>query len=172
MNKSSAKAKRRGILAFGPVSGPGWIQTVGIMIAYDLQCGNGHPFEGWFEDRAAFYAQGKKGLIACPICNDTNIIKLPSRFAIKTSSGIKPKETDSQEDQAMAQLGRQVVEFVEKNFDNVGCQFASEALKIHYGAAQPRNIRGVSTQEEEKLLRQEGVQFLKIPLPAPPDPEN
>jgi hypothetical protein len=72
----------------------------------------------------------------------------------------------------MAQLGRQMIEFFDKHFDNVGCQFASEALKIHYGAAEPRNIRGVSTQEEEKLLTQEGVQFLKIPLPTAPDSET
>jgi hypothetical protein len=65
-----------------------------------------------------------------------------------------------------------VIEFVEKNFDNVGCQFASEALKIHYGVTEPRNIRGVSTQAEEKLLEQEGVQFIKIPVPAPPEPET
>jgi hypothetical protein len=142
------------------------------MIAYDLQCGNGHAFEGWFEDSAAFGAQQKKGLIACPICSDTGVFKLPSRFAIKTSSGFKPKPADAPEDQAMAQLGRQVAEFVEKHFDNVGCQFASEALKIHYGVAEPRNIRGVSTHEEEKLLKQEGVQFLKIPLPASPDSET
>ena len=152
--------------------GLGEITTVGVMIAYDLQCGNGHVFEGWFEDSAAFSAQNKKGLIACPVCNDTGIFKLPSRFAIKTSSGFKPKDTDSQEDQTMAQLGRQVLDFFDKNFDNVGCQFASEALKIHYGVAEPRNIRGVSTQEEEKLLKQEGVEFLKIPLPPAPDNEN
>jgi hypothetical protein len=142
------------------------------MIAYDLQCANGHAFEGWFEDSAAFSAQKNKGLIACPVCNDTGILKLPSRFAIKTSSGFKPKDAVSGEDQAVAQLGRQIAEFVEKNFDNVGCQFAREALKIHYGAAEPRNIRGVSTQAEEKLLKQEGVQFLKIPVPAPPEPET
>lgn len=142
------------------------------MIAYDLQCANGHAFEGWFEDSAAFKAQKKKGLIACPVCNDTDIVKLPSRFAIKTSSGFKPKETASPENQAIAQLGRQISDFVEKNFDNVGCEFAREALKIHYGVVEPRNIRGVSTQAEEKLLQQEGVQFIKIPVPAPPEPET
>jgi hypothetical protein len=172
MHKSSAKAWRLGITSCERRIGPGSILTVGVMIAYDLQCGNGHAFEGWFEDSAAFNAQKKKGLIACPVCNDTDIVKLPSRFAIKTSSGFKPKEGDSQEDQAMAQLGRLVVDFVQKNFDNVGCQFASEALKIHYGVTEPRNIRGVSTQEEEKLLKQEGVQFIKVPLPAPPEPET
>lgn len=142
------------------------------MIAYDLQCGNGHAFEGWFEDSEAFMAQKERGLIACPVCNDTAIVKLPSRFAIKTSSGFKPKPSDGGENYALAQLGRQVANFVEKNFDDVGCHFTQEALKIHYGVTEPRNIRGVSTQEEEKLLEQEGVQFIKIPIPAPPEPEN
>ncbi|MEJ2169579.1 MAG: DUF1178 family protein [Desulfobacterales bacterium] len=64
------------------------------------------------------------------------------------------------------------LEFVEKNFDDVGCDFAKEALKIHYGAAEPRNIRGVSTKEEEKTLREEGIQFFKIPLPAGQDTDS
>jgi hypothetical protein len=142
------------------------------MIAYDLKCQNGHAFEGWFEDSETFIAQKERGLIACPICNDTAIVKLPSRFSIKTSSGFKPKTFDSGEDYPLEQLGRKVADFVEKNFDDVGCHFAQEALKIHYGVTEPRNIRGVSTQEEEKLLKQEGVHFIKIPIPAPPEPEN
>ncbi len=64
------------------------------------------------------------------------------------------------------------IDFVEKNFDNVGCEFAKEALKIHYGAAEPRNIRGVSTKEEEKTLTDEGIQFIKIPIPARPDTDS
>jgi hypothetical protein len=172
LHKSSAKAKRLGISPLKPRSVSGSMGSVGVMIAYDLQCANGHTFEGWFEASAAFNIQRQKGLIACPVCNDTGIVKLPSRFAIKTTSGFKPKQRDSQDEQAMAQLGRLMVDFVEKNFDNVGCQFASEALKIHYGVTEPRNIRGVSTQEEEKLLKQEGVQFIKVPLPAPPEPET
>ena len=38
------------------------------MIAFDLQCANGHTFEGWFEDSNAYEAQKKRGLIACPVC--------------------------------------------------------------------------------------------------------
>jgi hypothetical protein len=51
----------------------------------------------------------------------------------------------------------------------VGSEFAKEALKIHYGVSAPRNIRGSSTPQEEETLRQEGVAFLKVPVPATPE---
>ena len=136
------------------------------MIAYDLQCVNGHAFEGWFEDSEAYQAQKKKKLIACPACDTTQVSRIPSTFAIK-SSPIPKKE--SLEEENLKKVGKEIVDFVEKNFDDVGCDFAKEALKIHYGVEEPRNIRGVSTKEEEKMLKEEGINFLKIPMPAPPD---
>ena len=66
-------------------------------------------------------------------------------------------------------MGKEIIDFVEKNFDDVGCDFAKEALKIHYGVEEPRNIRGISTKEEEKMLKEEGIDFVKIPMPALPD---
>ena len=141
------------------------------MIAYDLQCTNGHSFEGWFEDRKAYLDQKKKGLITCPVCNDTSVHNVPTKFAIKSSQTIAPKGS-SAKDAALAKIGKEVIEFVEKNFDDVGCDFAKEALKIHYGATEPRNIRGVSTKEEEKTLKEEGIQFFKIPMPPPQDTDS
>jgi len=136
------------------------------MIAYDLQCANGHSFEGWFEDVKSYEDQEAKGLIACPVCNVTAVVRIPSTFAIKSSQNVKSL-ADRQSD--LAAIGHKIVEFVEKNFDDVGCNFAREALKIHYGVAEPKNIRGVSTKEEEKTLKEEGVQFFKFPVPVPPD---
>jgi hypothetical protein len=72
-------------------------------------------------------------------------------------------------DDCLRLVGKEIVDYVEKNFDDVGCDFAKEALKIHYGVEEPRNIRGVSTKEEEKMLKKEGIDFVKIPMPAPPD---
>jgi hypothetical protein len=138
------------------------------MIAYDLQCANGHRFEGWFEDRKAFDGQRRKGLLTCPVCSVTDIARLPSRFAIKTSQGFSPKPLDSQEKDHLAQLGNKLAEFVETHFDDVGCDFTREALKIHYGVSEPRNIRGVSTAEEERILKDEGIEYLKLPMPARP----
>jgi len=62
-----------------------------------------------------------------------------------------------------ATLLKKFYEYIEKNFEEVGPDFAKEALKMHYGVTEKRNIRGTSTEDEEKLLREEGVEFHKIP---------
>ena len=83
------------------------------------------------------------------------------------SPGRKPEQKVD-----MDRLARQLTEYVETNFDNVGSEFAKEALKIHYGVSEPRNIRGVSTQEEEKTLKEEGVDFFKFPMPTQSDADS
>ncbi len=134
------------------------------MIVFDLQCKNGHTFEGWFDDNAAYEKQQGKGLIACPVCNSSQVVKLPSAFTIKNqSTPSKPPEKPSAAD--LERMGQQLAKYLDKHFDNVGPDFAKEALKIHYGVSEPRNIRGVSTPQEEETLRQEGIQFLKLALP-------
>ncbi len=144
------------------------------MIAYDLRCSAHHIFEAWFRDRNAFEEQRKKGLIECPVCGDTQVEKILSPVAIKRSSNSQavngmpsPGAGDGTEVQegflkAMEKIYKTVLE----NSEDVGPRFATEALKIHYGAAEARSIRGVTTEEEEKMLKDEGVEFTKIPVPA------
>jgi hypothetical protein len=141
------------------------------MIAYDLQCTHGHTFEGWFEDRKTYLDQQKRGLISCPVCNDTGVDIIPSTFGIKSPAAYRSRQLSSEE-AVLEKISKETLEFVEKNFDDVGCEFAKEALKIHYGAAEPRNIRGISTKEEEKTLKEEGIQFFKIPVPARHDTDS
>lgn len=144
------------------------------MIAYDLLCSNGHQFEGWFEDSDAFAHQQKQGLVACPVCDDTAVSKMPSTFAIKGSIAVPAVGPERNVD--LAEMGKKIADYVEKNFDNVGADFAEEALKMHYGVTEPRNIRGVSTPKEEETLKAEGIHFYKVPVSAKPteqepDPE-
>ena len=139
------------------------------MIAYDLQCDDGHSFEGWFEDEKAYREQQKKGLVACPICNNTNVSRVPSAFAIKSS---RSAALSTSQQTQLAKIGKKIVDYVEKNFEDVGVNFAKEALKIHYGVTEPKNIRGVSSEEEEKTLKKEGVQFFKFPMPLPPETDS
>ena len=143
------------------------------MIAFDLQCEDGHTFEGWFEDGRSYEDQKKKNLIACPICNSTNVSKILSPVAIRrgvpANAGTLPVPM---EEAQMAELGRKIEDYVHKNFDDVGCDFTKEALKIHYGVNEPRNIRGVSSPEEEKTLEQEGIEYFKLPMPPSPDSDS
>ena len=62
-------------------------------------------------------------------------------------------------------LAREVVNYIQEHFEDVGPRFATEALKIHYGVAEKRDIRGSATTEEENTLKQEGVDFIKMPVP-------
>jgi hypothetical protein len=136
------------------------------MIVYDLQCVNGHRFEGWFEDENAYKEQDRNDLIACPLCNVSAVSRIPSTFGIKSAAPVPANSPPVPTDSELAEFGRQMTEFIEKNFDNVGCDFTKEALKIHYGVEEPRNIRGTSTPDEEKVLKEEGIEFIKIPIPS------
>ena len=47
------------------------------MIVFDLTCAQGHVFEGWFRDSAAFEVQKTAGDIVCPVCADCAVTKAP-----------------------------------------------------------------------------------------------
>ncbi len=138
------------------------------MIAYDLQCSRGHVFEGWFDGLKSFESQRKKGLVSCPVCNDASVSRIPSTFAIRSTEEL-PADNAGAEPLEKERIRGKIVDFVRKNFDDVGSEFAKEALKMHYGVQEPRNIRGTSTQQEEETLRKEGIEFFKIPMPTLPE---
>ena len=128
------------------------------MIAFDLFCSNGHKFECWFKDSGSFEEQKSAGILTCPICDDDQIEKAFSPFGIrKGGEGIREKIDPHQALQLVS-------EYLEKHFEDVGTEFYKEALKIHYGEADKRNIKGTATTEEEVILKEEGVQFIKVPI--------
>ncbi len=128
------------------------------MIAYDLICSNGHLFECWFKDSASFEEQMAEGIINCPVCEDKEIVRAYSPFMIKRGGESKRKENDPY------QAFQMIQDYLDKHFEEVGESFAKEALKIHFGEAEKRNIKGTATPEEEVILKEEGIQFLKIPI--------
>jgi len=139
------------------------------MLAFDLNCSNGHSFEGWFKDLESFNEQNSKGMITCPFCKSTNIIRVFSPVAIKSSQGEKkPKEVEP--DYKKLAIG--VMEYIKNNFDDVGSDFTKEALKMHYGVAKKRNIRGSATAKEEETLKEEGIKFSKIPFTKPKNSDD
>ncbi|OPX34728.1 MAG: hypothetical protein B1H11_10285 [Desulfobacteraceae bacterium 4484_190.1] len=139
------------------------------MIVFDLECHNGHIFEGWFESFDSFREQKERGLVSCPYCEDTDIRKVMSPVALKRSMAENRK---SQVSIDYPKLAKEIVDYVHNNFEDVGTGFAAEALKIHYGVSKKRNIRGTATEEDEKTLKEEGINFTKIPIPKIADKEN
>ncbi len=138
------------------------------MIAFDLECSQGHIFEGWFDSLQSFEEQNLEGLVRCPYCDDADVRKVLSPVAVRTS---QPRELNHPAAINYQRLAKEVVEYIKNNSEDVGTRFAAEALKIHYGAAEKRSIRGSATEEEEKTLKKEGVGFLKVPMPVS-DPEK
>ena len=132
------------------------------MMVLDLQCANEHFFEGWFANSEAFSRQKEAGEIRCPICEDNRINQVLSPVAIRRSPRFSSEAEDAN---PLTKQIEQFYKYIETNFEEVGVEFTKEALKMHYGVADKRNIRGSSTEEEEKILKEEGVEFYKIPFP-------
>ena len=136
------------------------------MIIYDLKCNNSHTFEGWFTDRESFEKQKSERLITCPVCGSYDVEMMLSSIAImgkdrdtKAAEKEQPKEIS-----AMKAL-QNFHEYIDKAFEDVGANFAEVALKMHFGEEEKKNIKGTTTRSEEENLKEEGVQFFKIPIP-------
>lgn len=152
------------------------------MIVYDLSCDNGHVFEAWFKDSAAYDRQEKRKMLSCAVCGSSRVRKAPMAPSISTG---KAKDRRAGKDAAApenapapasyandpgmakaAELMKELVKLrrhVEQNADYVGDKFADEARKIHYGEKKKRNIYGEATDREAKELKDEGVEFARIP---------
>ena len=136
------------------------------MIVFDLECLNGHTFEGWFEDKKDLDSQQEQGILQCPVCETTSVEQKLSLISIKTTSAPsnQAKQARQANQEMVAEFTEKITEYVEKNYEDVGTSFSKEALKMHYGATEHRNIRGTTTREEEKVLTKEGVPVVKIPI--------
>lgn len=156
------------------------------MIHYQVQCANGHGFDGWFRDSAAFDAQVGRGLVECPSCGDTGVRRalmapavakarpaLPAPAPVPAAAPEPPSPKpgpagtvaiagERLPDHVRAMLQRLRSE-VEKHCDYVGEQFADEARRIHRGESNARGIYGETTPEQAEALSEEGIEVNRIP---------
>jgi hypothetical protein len=154
------------------------------MKVLDLQCRQGHSFEGWFGSQDDYDAQRARGLVTCPMCNDSEITKMLSAPRLNLGHGTEPVQTpaapeaaapsaapaktDAATAQPLAQMQAallHMVRHVMANTEDVGTRFAEEARKIHYGEREERNIRGQATREETEALLDEGIDVVPLPVP-------
>ena len=156
------------------------------MKVYNLACPLDHRFEGWFSSEEDCLAQQDKGMLACPVCDSTQIARMPSAPHIAKSSStaltmpiatanedigsasgdvvaLTGNDHSQLEAQVQAAFLKGMRELMGKSED-VGTSFAEEARKIHYKEAPERSIRGQTTLDEAESLREEGIEVLAVPL--------
>ena len=137
------------------------------MKVLDLQCRNGHGFEGWFASEDDFQSQLQRGLLECPMCADREVTRRPSAPRLNLSGAREPqKPAPAAPADALAAAWMKAVREVMRNTEDVGERFAEEARRIHHGEADARGIRGQTTREEAKALAEEGIEVFSLPVPA------
>jgi hypothetical protein len=137
------------------------------MKIFDLQCGAGHRFEGWFASADEFSAQRSQGLVGCPSCGAQSVERIPSATRFNTGAPQPAARTEAGQDSlALAQkLYSRMVDELLLRSEDVGTDFPAEARRIHYHEAPERMIRGHASQEEHEELVDEGIQVFRMPIP-------
>jgi hypothetical protein len=129
------------------------------MILYALRCDDGHEFEAWFRDSAAYDAQEATGLLSCPQCGSEAVTRGLMAPAVRAgTAGAAPRLPD-----AVRVALQRLRADVEHHCDPVGDRFAEEALRIHRGLAERRGIYGNATEAEREALVDEGVEVGLVP---------
>jgi len=152
------------------------------MKVYNLACPLDHRFEGWFASEEDCLAQQDKGILACPVCDSTQIARMPSAPHIAKSSSteltVQKEDVASLSGEVLALTGKdhsQLEAQVQAAFlkgmrdlmgrsEDVGNAFAEEARKIHYKESPERSIRGQTTLDEAEALREEGIEVMAMPM--------
>ena len=135
------------------------------MIKYKLICKDCDiSFDSWFSSSKEYEKLKKKKFLNCHICNSLNVEKTlmsPSVFISKNKDMIDVEDKKNKE---IKKTIFEYQEFIKKNLDYVGDNFAYEARLIHYKNKKAiKGIYGSATKEDLKELKEEGVETEMIP---------
>ena len=151
------------------------------MIVFDLECrAGGHRFEGWFGSSEDFASQQERGLLDCPQCGSTEVIKAPmapnvgrkgNQIEVARANGTAkpaPMAGGQLPPQALAMMhamaAMQAAALKESRW--VGDGFADVSREIHYGEREAETIHGQATAEEAKELLEEGIELMPLLFPV------
>ena len=135
------------------------------MIKYKLKCKNCEKsFDSWFSSSKEFEKLRSKKFLSCHFCNSKKIIKTLMAPNIMTANQklenhLKMKKNDK--------IKKKILEFqnfIEKNFENVGDDFAYKARSLHYdNKKNKKGIYGNASQNQIKELKEEGIETQIFP---------
>ena len=163
------------------------------MIHYDLRCGDGHTFDGWFRNSTAFDHQAAAGLLDCPVCASTAVTRAlmaprlsrgakappidtaaPAEKAVSAEVAVAEKPPDPPAAAmdlggapAMPDQVRAVLQRIRAEVEHkchyVGPRFADEARSMHNGEQPHRPIYGETTPDQADALAEDGINVARIP---------
>ena len=134
------------------------------MIKYNLKCKNKHEFESWFSDSKEFEKLRRKNLLECIFCKSKKINKsIMSPSLARTKKSFQINRKDKNQLLKFKRDLKKLRNYVEKNFEYVGSNFASRAREIYYDKKRKKNIYGSTTKKERDQLIEEGIELMSIP---------
>ncbi len=139
------------------------------MKVLNLRCGQHHAYEGWFASEEDFLSQKERAIVACPLCGDTHVERLPTapRLNVSRHAAVEtPTPPEVRAEMTLQSQWLRAVRQVMNSTEDVGERFPEEARRIHYGEVEERGIRGQASPEDAEALREEGIEVVALPMPA------
>lgn len=132
------------------------------MIRYTVKCAEGHVFESWFQNAAAFDTLAAKGHVTCPDCGSSKVEKslMAPRVSTSETAQAAQRSPEAERDRKIAELKAKV----EAEGDYVGQSFAAEARKMHEGESPNRMIYGEANPKEAISLLEDGIPVTPLPF--------
>ena len=133
------------------------------MIKYLLNCKNCNlEFESWFASSKEFDKLKSLKLLNCQECNSKQIEKSLMRPNIANSNF--KIENENNFNKKIKKKLFEYQNFIKKNFEYVGENFAYEARSIHFSKKKnKKNIYGKASINDVKELNDEGIETTSIP---------
>lgn len=146
------------------------------MYIVDLECEGGHKFEGWYDSAAELHELEARGEVTCPLCESpAHTVPTASRVSTSKTRPVAHAPARAREHVASSPPAKmplevqkalaKVIQHVRQTHEDVGPRFAERALAMHRGDEPHKPIRGEANESDEARLLDEGVPFLKLPVP-------
>lgn len=147
------------------------------MIVFDLKCSANHVFEAWFGSSSAYEDQRVRGLLMCPFCGASDVIKsvMAPNIAAKgnraqatmpATQAVASAPSEPAEIKAFLAAAAAVQAKMLEKSQWVGRGFADKARAMDAGEVPRAIIHGEVTHDEAKALIDDGVAVTPLPFPV------
>ena len=135
------------------------------MIKYQLICNNCTlVFDSWFASSKEFERLKKKKFLNCHKCNSIEIEKSLMKPNVLNKNKSQREPISREVNLNIKKTIKEYQNFIKKNFDYVGNNFAYEARSIHYDKKKrKKGIFGKASKEDLTELKEEGIESQSIP---------